>query len=200
MLLLSVHLSPSYFLFLYIISPSEFWSSCLSLPTHIHLPCPHYYIFHRLSLPIAYNHLSLNSLISSLTFATTASALISSVPILQILLISVVHLNIIMSVLSSESCSAFLCSQVTIPYIYNCALFLLFSSGFSHPLGSPEWLRISSFHFVLSDMSSTFNSTLSNSSSPYKSPCNRFSVFLCVSFMFPVHLTLFLARAIPPFS
>ena len=46
-------------------------------------------------------------------------------------------------------------------FVINNVNFFFFSSGYSHHLGSPEWLRISFFHFVLSSVSSSFNPTQS---------------------------------------
>ena len=37
---------------LYNFCPPQFWSSCLSVSTHFHPPCDHYYIFYCLSLYI----------------------------------------------------------------------------------------------------------------------------------------------------
>ena len=65
------------------------------------------------------NHLSLTSLIFSLTFATPALALISSVLIFSILYIPtpIIHLRILVSVFSSLSCWALLSVQVSLWYI-----------------------------------------------------------------------------------
>ena len=52
-----------------------------------------------------------------LMFATPAFALISSVPIFSILFIPIMHLNILICVLSSKSCSAYLGVQVSLPHI-----------------------------------------------------------------------------------
>ena len=61
------------------------------------------------------NHISVASLIFSLMFTTPAH--ISSFPIFSILFIPIIHVNILISVLSSKFCSAFLSGQVSLPYI-----------------------------------------------------------------------------------
>ena len=57
------------------ITPSQFWSSYLSVSTHFHLPCSHYYILFSLFLHMDGPTISV-SRIFSLTFATPAIALI----------------------------------------------------------------------------------------------------------------------------
>ena len=88
-----------------LVSPS---SSCMSflttslylsfgvsyLTVSTHFPCSHYYIFLSLSIHRP-NHLSLDSLMFSLMFATPAIALISSVLIFSVLFIPIIHLNIL---------------------------------------------------------------------------------------------------------
>ena len=80
------------------------------MSTCFHLPCSHYYIF-TFSLP------SIVPLIFSLMFAIPALALMSSYLIFSILFIAIIYLNILISVLSSKFCSAFLCAQVSLPYL-----------------------------------------------------------------------------------
>ena len=63
------------------------------------------------------NHLGLASLIVSLVFTTPVIALTSSFLISAILFTPITHLNIIISVLSSQLCSAFLSAHVSLPYI-----------------------------------------------------------------------------------
>ena len=55
--------------------------------------------------------------ICSLMFATPALALISSIVVLSILCITIIHLNILISVLSTKFCSAFPSAQVSLPSI-----------------------------------------------------------------------------------
>ena len=62
------------------------------------------------------NHLSPVSLFS-LMFATPALALMSSFLIFSIIFSHIIHLNSLMSVLSSKSCSSFLSARVSLPYI-----------------------------------------------------------------------------------
>ena len=62
-------------------------------------------------------HLSLAYLIFSFVFATHAFALISSFLIFSTLFIPSIHLKILISVLSSRICSAFLSVQVSLSYI-----------------------------------------------------------------------------------
>ena len=70
---------PAFFVCFYITSPLQFWSSYLSMYTHFHLPCSHYYILQYFSLCTCPNYVSITSLISSLMFATPALVLITSV-------------------------------------------------------------------------------------------------------------------------
>ena len=86
--------------------------------------CPLTSIFHVLIttsssvfLSTCPNHFSLASLIFSLLFATSALALISSFLIFWIIFIPIIHLNILISVLSSKFCSAFLSPEVSLSYV-----------------------------------------------------------------------------------
>ena len=54
--------------------------------------------------------------------------LISSFLIFSILFIPIIHLNILISVLSSKSCSAFLSAQVSLPYIRTGLMTVLYTS------------------------------------------------------------------------
>ena len=111
---MSFHSSRSSVLLLFFsfnIAPPQFWSSYLSVPTHSHLPCFHYYIVFLFICP----NLSVASLIVSLMFPTPALALISPVLIFSILFIPIIHVNILIAVLSSKSHSAFF--SVSLPYI-----------------------------------------------------------------------------------
>ena len=73
------------------------------------IPCSHYNIFLcNVFLSTSPIHLSIASLIFSLMFTTHALVLISSFMIFKILFISIIHLNILISVLSWKFSSPFL--------------------------------------------------------------------------------------------
>ena len=84
----------------------------LSVFTDFHIPCTHYDIFLAVILSTC-----LESLIFYIMSATSAFVLISSVLIFSILFIPIIRLNILISVLSIKSCSAFLMAKVSILYI-----------------------------------------------------------------------------------
>ena len=94
----------------------------ISLRLSFHLPifwCSLTCIFHVLIttsscvfLSTCPNHISLASLMVSLIYATPALALVSSIPIFSILFMPIVHLNNLISVLSSKPLSIFPSAQV----------------------------------------------------------------------------------------
>ena len=84
--------------FSYNITPPLIQSSYLSVSTHFYVLITTSSVF----LSTCPNHISLASLIFLLTFAIPAPALISSFLIVSILFIPIIHLNILISVLSSE--------------------------------------------------------------------------------------------------
>ena len=57
--------------------------------------------------------------------------IISSFVIFSILFIPIIHLNILISVLSSKFCSAFLSAQVSLPYIRTGLMTLLYTAALS---------------------------------------------------------------------
>ena len=114
----------------------------ISLRLSFHLPifqCPLTSIFHVLIttpscvfLSTCPNHLSLTSLIVSLIYATPALALISSFLIFSIIfIIPIIHLNILISVLSSKPLSVFPSAQVWLPYIRTCLMTVLYTATLS---------------------------------------------------------------------
>ena len=62
-------------------------------------------------------------------FATSALALISFVLIFSILFIPIIRLNILISVLSSKFCSAFLRAQVSLQYIETGLITVLYTAA-----------------------------------------------------------------------
>ena len=105
----------------YIVSFISFRTTSLHLSFHLPIfQCPLTSIFHVLIttpscvfLSTCPNHLSLTSLIVSLIYATPALALISSFLIFSIIfIIPIIHLNILISVLSSKPLSVFPSAQV----------------------------------------------------------------------------------------
>ena len=100
-------------IFSYNISPPQFWSS------YPIFQCPLTSIFHVLITTSSCvfpftcpNPISLTSLIVSLIYATPVLALISSFLIFSIVFIPNIHLNILISVLSSKPLSVFPSAQV----------------------------------------------------------------------------------------
>ena len=82
----------------------------ISMSTHFHVLIT---ISSSVFLSTWPNNPSLASLIVSLMFAAPALALISSVVIFSILFIPIIHINILISVLSSKPCSASQCPGLT---------------------------------------------------------------------------------------
>ena len=102
--------------FSYNITPPQFLSSCLSVPTHFHLPCSHCYIFFSLSLHMAsqLSHLCLPHLLSSV--------LIFSI------LFFPVSTFLFLFVPASFDRAAFLSANVSPPYIRT-GLMMVFYTG-----------------------------------------------------------------------
>ena len=96
-------------MFSYNVTPPQFPPSYLSVASLFHLLIPKSSSVFLSTWP---NHLSLASLIFHFMFATSAIAHISSFLIFSILFIPIIHLNILISVLSSKFCSAFPGAQV----------------------------------------------------------------------------------------
>ena len=94
------------------ITPPQFRSSYLSVSTHFHVLIT---TSSSVFLSTRGNHLSLAPVIFSLMNSTPV--LVSSLLVFSILFIPIIHLNILISVLSSRFCSAFLSAQVSLPYI-----------------------------------------------------------------------------------
>ena len=80
------------------------------------------FCLHVLTICLAY-------LTVKLMFATSALVLISSIHIFSILFNPIIHLNILISVLSSKSSSAFLSSQVSLTYIRTGLMTVLYTAS-----------------------------------------------------------------------
>ena len=97
-----LYLYSFFFMSSYNITAPQFRSSYLSVSTHFHLvvitTSSSIFLY---TWPNPDNHISLASHIFSLRFATPALVLISSFLIFSILFIPIIHLNILISVLSS---------------------------------------------------------------------------------------------------
>ena len=124
LVLLSVLLSPSCH---FNIAPRFFWSSHLSVSTRLHVITTSSSSVFISTCP---NHLRLATMIFSLIFAILTLVLIYSVLIFSILFIPVIHLNILISVLSSKS--AFPSAVVSLPYTRTGLMTWLIYCNFEH--------------------------------------------------------------------
>ena len=95
-------------IFSYNITPPPFRSSYLSVSIAFHVPITTSSSVFLSTWP---NHLRLASLIFSLICHTCHFALVSSFLIFSILFMPIIHLNILVSVLSSKFCFVFFLSQ-----------------------------------------------------------------------------------------
>ena len=97
-------------MYLYNVTSPQFWSSYLSMFSL-------FVIFLLFLSTTCLNYLSLSSLLVVAYVCHTGFSLVSSFLIFSILLILINHLNILMSVLSSKSCLAFLGVKVSLPQL-----------------------------------------------------------------------------------
>ena len=111
--------------YLYRLSPTQILSYCRSVSIHFNLifvQCRLTSIFHLLvpsaaSVVLSSCHNRLASLLFSLMSSTHALVPISSGMIFSIPFIPIIHPNISISVLSSQSCPTFFNSHASLPYI-----------------------------------------------------------------------------------